>query len=173
MKESVNRYSLPKVEEMMSRKVLAYPSNATTVDVLKGLNQYRISSAPVVSPDNKDEVVGYISDEDCMNAIANNSFFDDFRNLSLDKVMTKTVLSLRPDMDIYEAESFMRERHLKHAPVVGETGHLVGVISRRDILVALESIVDKMGVHKEKVKAPLSLSEQDLKRFQVNWKTSH
>ncbi len=165
MTDKAQRYKLPKVEDIMTRKAVAFTTEFNTVDVLRTLNKHRISSAPVLKEASSKEIIGFISEEDCMNAIANNSFFDDFRNLSIEPVMKKEVKTVTPEMSLYELENFFRSSHLKHAPVVSDTGELMGIVSRRDVLVALEKIVDDIGLQKEKTKTPVVLSEKEMAKF--------
>ena len=160
--------SLPKVEEMMTKKVITFDHSFNTVDALEAFNKYRISCAPIV---NDKEVIGIVSDIDCMNAIANNSFFDDFRNLAIESIMQKDIKSLKPSMNIYEAESFFKEHKLKHAPVINEKNTMVGILSRRDILIALEKIVKEIGLQKEQKKSVKELTQSELSLYIVTHKS--
>lgn len=48
-------------------------------------------------------------------------------------VMTKDLVSLGPLHRLYHALELMRERGIRHVPVLGEGGEAVGIISDRDI----------------------------------------
>ena len=167
MKDKTQRYPLPKVSDIMSRKLTAFTPDFTTIDALKTFNKLRIAAAPVVKDDNSNEILGFVTDTDCMDAIANNSFFDDFRVTQLSSVMKTDIKTVKEDLNLYEVESFFKDNHLRHCPVINEDGHLVGMLSRRDILIALEKIVDKMELHKEKKKTPISLTDMDKRRFSL------
>lgn len=167
MKDKTERYSLPKVQDIMTRKLIAFGPEFTTIDALKTFNKERIAAAPVVKDEQSNEILGFVTDTDCMNAIANNSFFDDFRVTQLTSVMNTDIKTVKEESNLYEAEAFFKQNHLRHCPVVNKEGHLVGMLSRRDILIALEKIVDTMGLHKEKVKTPLSLTDMDKRRFSL------
>jgi CBS domain-containing protein len=49
------------------------------------------------------------------------------------EVMTRDVVTLPDGADVSEAARLMLERHLRHIPLLAE-GHLVGIVSRRDVL---------------------------------------
>jgi acetoin utilization protein AcuB len=49
------------------------------------------------------------------------------------RVMTENPLTASPDMPLREAVSRMRERKIRHLPVVEEGGRLVGMLTDRDV----------------------------------------
>lgn len=51
--------------------------------------------------------------------------------------MATDLLTLSPDDDIYEAATELIERRVSGAPVIGELGELVGVLSEKDCLKVL------------------------------------
>ena len=52
-------------------------------------------------------------------------------------VMTRTVVLCRPDDRLNEVWSVMKERHLKHVPIVDQEVRPLGVLNARDALEAL------------------------------------
>ena len=53
--------------------------------------------------------------------------------VTVDQAMTGRPISIAPDAPIETAMSVMRERRIRHLPVVDDAGRLVGVISDRDV----------------------------------------
>lgn len=49
-------------------------------------------------------------------------------------VMSSPVLTVRPDTDAAQAARILVDRGIKHLPVIGEDGSLVGILSRKDLL---------------------------------------
>jgi CBS domain-containing protein len=49
-------------------------------------------------------------------------------------VMTREVVTVAPDVSVLEAARRMAQRHLKRLPVIDATGHLLGIVSRVDLL---------------------------------------
>ena len=52
-------------------------------------------------------------------------------------IMTRSVVTLSPDMDIYGAVQLLLKKEISGAPVVGPEGRLVGVLSEKDCLKVL------------------------------------
>jgi CBS domain-containing protein len=52
-------------------------------------------------------------------------------------VMTRGVVTVAPDISVLEAARLMTQRRLKRLPVVDATGHLLGIVSRVDLLRAV------------------------------------
>lgn len=50
------------------------------------------------------------------------------------EIMTSPVLTLPPDSPLTEAWTLMTSRHIRHIPIVSETGLMVGILADRDIL---------------------------------------
>lgn len=53
--------------------------------------------------------------------------------------MTRPVITLRPETPIQDALNLMRTEQIRRAPVVDGSGHMVGVVSERDLLHASPS----------------------------------
>jgi CBS domain-containing protein len=56
------------------------------------------------------------------------------RNKCVADVMTRKTVTLSPHHNFVEAVSLMADRHFRHIVVIDTGGHIVGVISDRDIL---------------------------------------
>ena len=52
-------------------------------------------------------------------------------------IMTRSVVTLSPDMDVYGALQRLLKKKISGAPVVDLDGHLVGVLSEKDCLKVL------------------------------------
>ena len=55
------------------------------------------------------------------------------------KSMSKQVISIRPNADIFEAQDLMEENKIRHLPVVDEENRLIGIVTDRDIKSAMPS----------------------------------
>ena len=53
------------------------------------------------------------------------------------KSMTKKVITINKDADIFEAKEKMAEHRIRHIPVVTKDYHLIGIVSDRDIRSAM------------------------------------
>ena len=59
------------------------------------------------------------------------------RRMSVADWMSRRVTSVRPDVRLGDAARLMRARKVRHLPVVEGAGHLVGIVSARDIRQAM------------------------------------
>jgi CBS domain-containing protein len=58
--------------------------------------------------------------------------------LKVKDLMTTQVLSLKPRNSIAEARAQMQAADIRHLPVVDDRGHVIGILSNRDVLRAGE-----------------------------------
>jgi len=59
--------------------------------------------------------------------------------ISVDEVMVSNVFTLKASDSVYDARALMREKDIRHIPIIDDTNRLVGLVSQRDILSASES----------------------------------
>jgi CBS domain-containing protein len=88
-----------------------------------------IGSIPVV--DQEHRVVGMITDRDiCMAA-----YFHDrsLSNIAVHQAMANKVVTCRPEDDVKTAQKLMRDHQLHRLPVIDREGHLLGVVSVKDL----------------------------------------
>lgn len=51
----------------------------------------------------------------------------------VDKIMTKGVITVTPGTKVMDAIEMIRQRHIRHLPVVDEAGGLLGMVTDRDL----------------------------------------
>ncbi len=92
---------------------------------------------------------------------------------TISDIMTRDVVTLSPEDTLYDAEKLMRERHVRHIPVVNSDGAIEGVLSQKEFLREAFRITDKFGAHhlqeylaktgvKDCLSADVSLVDADL-----------
>lgn len=54
--------------------------------------------------------------------------------LTIDRIMTRPVVSIRHDAKISQAWTLMRQHRIQHLAIVGQVGQLLGVMNERDLL---------------------------------------
>jgi CBS domain-containing protein len=148
--------NVPRVKDILTQNVVAFNINFSISDVIKIFDEYRISSAPVIN--NANEVVGYFSENDSIKSLGNCLFFDEQRNSTIESIMATIFYSAKPEWDIFELDSFFISKSIGSAPVIDSDNHLVGVVTRRDALKALEKIVFERADYKKQIKDPIKLS---------------
>lgn len=144
------RFNLPKVKDFMTKRVISFTPDMDLGEVLKTFNKYRISSGPVLASENSNEVIGFISEDDLMREMAESSFFHSpSLPVRVEDAMNRDIIRLGTEMDVFEVEKLFRENNLRHAPVIDENLNQIGIVSRRDILRALEGLIDEMEKYSE------------------------
>ncbi|MCP5013949.1 MAG: CBS domain-containing protein [Ketobacter sp.] len=118
------------VRDCMSRKVVSFDVKDDVGDVVAVLLENKITGAPVL--DDNRNVIGFISEQDCIKEMLNTAFYCDLTANAGD-VMIKEVLTVDVDTSISELAEQLTTNKPKVYPVV-EQGKLVGIISRSDVL---------------------------------------
>jgi len=85
--------------------------------------------------------VGIISQKDCLRTLANGVFHNAPAG-PVSEYMTEAVMSIGPDMDIFTVADLFLNNVYRRIPVV-ENDIVIGQISRRDVLRAIQHMVGK------------------------------
>ena len=132
------------VKDIMTTRVIWVGKDATFRDMAAALREYRISAFPVVDADRK--VIGVVSEADMLNkaaladeegvisGILHRRDQAKARGVTAGDLMTTAVVAVRPEDTIEHAARLMYDRGVKRLPVTDESGRLVGIISRADVL---------------------------------------
>ena len=129
----------PTVADYMARTVYTVTPQMPILDAVDFFLQHRISGAPVVD---SGELVGVLSEKDCLRLLAIGADGDVPRG-TVGEYMTRDVKTIRSTMDIYYVAGLFIANVYRRFPVVDD-GTLVGQISRRDILRAIQTRVREM-----------------------------
>ena len=90
---------------------------------------------PVIDKHHK--VVGFLSEQDCLARMLLSSYHDQV-SAHVGDVMRSEVLTVKPNTSIIDLAQQMLGAKPKIYPVVDDNGVLVGVISRTDVLRAID-----------------------------------
>lgn len=120
------------VRDLMTTDVVAVGPTTSTRDAARMMFRYRVSGLPVVDPD--DHVLGIITEGDFLEMELKRVDHGEVHPLVQD-VMSHSVLSVSPDLEIMDAARYMHEHSVKRVLVV-EEAKMVGIISRFDIVAA-------------------------------------
>jgi CBS domain-containing membrane protein len=58
---------------------------------------------------------------------------------TVEEIMIREPHTLGPDNSLLEARKLMADHHVRHIPIVNDSGTLVGLVSQRDVLAAGDS----------------------------------
>jgi len=144
------RQKIIKIKDVMVEQVIAVGERATLEEITKLLVKHNISGVPVVSAE--DKLLGVVSEKDLFRTI-----YPDFQDIITDvrlwllsgeklhanmerkknvlarKMMTRRVLSVKPDDSILRCGSLMLLNDIHRFPVLDGQGRVVGIVTRRDI----------------------------------------
>ena len=132
------------VKDLMTTPVVAVRENASFKEIVSRMRDSRVSAFPVV--DREGKVIGVVSEADMLNKEADEASAGTFASMlrfrdhekaagvTAADLMTSPPATIGPDETVVDAARLMRDRRIKRLPVTNATGHLIGVISRADVL---------------------------------------
>jgi CBS domain-containing protein len=122
--------------DFMSTDLIVFTPDMDIHRAIKALLEHRISGAPVV--DGQGILVGILTKKDCFKIAFSASYHKEWGG-RVSEFMSAEVETIDAEADIVEvAELFLKSRY-RRFPVM-KNGRLVGVISRHDVLRALEEL---------------------------------
>jgi len=130
--------SVPSAADYMTRHVHVVMPDMQLGDVVQFLLQHEISNAPVVEKqDQKQVLIGFISERDCLEFLSNEAFYGcPSPPQTARSIMRMHPLCVSPETELFTLASIFSSHGYRHLPVV-EHGELIGIISRRDVLKAI------------------------------------
>jgi CBS domain-containing protein len=133
------------VRDVMATRVVAVRKAASFKEMIVGMRKARVSAFPVV--DDQGRVIGVVSHADMLDKEADLATGPGplasvlrFRNhekaagVTAAELMTSPPVTVGPDTPLAEAARLMRDHRVKRLPVINATGHLIGIVSRADVL---------------------------------------
>ena len=139
---------IPRVRDVMTKNVVTVDRLTPFGEIVRLLTERRISGVPVLMMGRR--VAGVVSEADLlamedeqvrearMASQATGRWPRALRKahwgLTAGALMTAPAVTIYPDATIPMAAQIMTSHHIRRLPVVGEDGHLVGLVTRRDLL---------------------------------------
>ncbi|MBN2403509.1 MAG: CBS domain-containing protein [Spirochaetes bacterium] len=121
---------------IMKFPVLTLNPEISVTDAWNFLKEKGVSHMPVLSKENK--IIGILSDKDLLEFLC---IIDcnkkDIALKTVVDVMTKKVITSGKFTDIRRIAKAMFENHIGTMPIVDESGYIIGIVTRSDILYAL------------------------------------
>ena len=124
------------VKDYMTIKnnLISFKPDSDIHQVIKILIKHSISGAPVIN--NKGDLVGIISEKDCLGVLLEITMHE-LPGGQVEKYMSTEVISIDQNRSIIEAVEMFQNSNFRRFPVV-DGKQLVGLLSRRDVLRAIE-----------------------------------
>lgn len=124
------------VRDYMARTLVTFKPETDVLDAVHELVKHRIAGAPVV--DDAGNLLGMLSELDCLKIALHAGYHGDWGG-PVSEYMSKSVQTVDCEMSIIDLAQVFLDTKFRRFPVV-ERNHLVGQISRRDVLRALEQL---------------------------------
>lgn len=126
------------VKDFMTTRLITFTPEDSMHKVIESLVDKGISGAPVI--DKTGELCGVISEGDCLKQVVRGKYLNSPTEVGLVKdFMTKVPIFVSPNDNIMEiAQKFLNLR-IRRFPVL-DNGKLVGQISQRDVMAAIQNL---------------------------------
>jgi len=122
------------VKDYMARTLVTFKPDTDVLDAVHLLVKHRIAGAPVV--DDAGNLIGMLSELDCMKVALHAGYHGDWGG-PISDYMSQGVQTVDAEMSIIDLAQVFIDTTFRRFPVV-ENNRLIGQISRRDVLRALE-----------------------------------
>ena len=168
------------VRDVMTTKVVWVEQDTPFAAIASALRGYRVSAFPVT--DDAGQVIGVVSESDLLAKLAldggeepglgritgilHQHQMEKARAVTAGDLMTSPATTVSPDDTLEHAAQLMFQRKVKRLPVVDADNHLVGIISRADVLAVYDRPDVEIG---EEIRNDIAVCESlaDAGRFDV------
>ncbi|HJN44976.1 MAG: hypothetical protein CL477_07340 [Acidobacteria bacterium] len=137
--------------DIMARSEATLSPDSDIYDALARLLKSKLTGAPVVDGDGS--LLGMLTERDCLKVLMGGAL-DGLPRGKVSDYMTTPVESITPTAGLYDIAHIFLTRSFRKLPVVDGDGRVVGQVSRRDMLVAIESSRDNPRLYGVKDQRP-------------------
>lgn len=147
-----------KVGDLATPDVLAVDPGRSLRDAARLMTE-RATGSAIVEEDGR--LAGILTERDVLRAVAEDMDLD---NTRVGDLMTREVVTVGPEWEVYEATAEMADHHIRHL-VVLDHGRVLGVLSVRDVLLAGQRVELTDG-NWVVLRDPLTFSVRERRRLQ-------
>jgi len=126
-----------KVRDYMSEALVTFAPDMDVMRAIHLLLENEITGAPVL--DNLGNIVGVLSEKDCLRVGLGASYHEEWGG-KVGEYMSRDPVTVEDGDNIVHVARMFLESPYKRYPVTNDENRLVGVISRRDVLRAIEAL---------------------------------
>jgi CBS domain-containing protein len=135
------------VKDVMTKDVVSVGEKTPYKEIVEALAQHAVSAVPVVDEQNR--VLGVVSEADLLHKMEFTGLEPHLRLLERRQrriarakavsdvardLMSSPAVTISPHASLPAAARMMDDEHVRRLPVVDERGHLIGIVSRSDVL---------------------------------------
>lgn len=160
---------IPCASDFMQAHVHTIGPDMSLDDVSSFLLKHEISNAPVVeSKQGRQRLIGFISERDCLAGLTNESFFGSpAPKQTAGTLMRRHPVCVAPETDLFALASIFESHDYRHLPVT-QDDYLLGIVSRRDVLRAVDKYYRELVRQNTSERFPPDLHELINHRFLVS-----
>ncbi len=125
--------------DFMARSEMTLSPELDIYEALRQLIKRKLTGAPVV--DQSGVLTGMLTEKDCLKVVISGAM-DGVPGGRVSDYMSTPVESISPSAALYDVVQLFLTRSFRKLPVVDDDGRVIGQVSRRDALIAIESIAD-------------------------------
>ncbi|MEM4259794.1 MAG: CBS domain-containing protein [Candidatus Woesearchaeota archaeon] len=126
------------VKDYMIKQVITFNKNDSIIDICQTMADRSISCVIIVE---KGKPIGLVTERDIIKKIVSKNMCID--TLKAKDVMSKKVLTIAEDENIFNIVKIMEKNHIRRLPVVRGV-KVVGLITQTDLVKAMSDIAIKM-----------------------------
>ncbi len=122
---------MPTVRDVLASKVQGVQSTTPEASVLEAVNQMNDHKIGALVVMDGDDVVGMFTERDVLRRVVGEERSPSATRVA--DVMTREVVCCGPDTDLDDVAALMKKRRIRHVPVCGSSGKLLGMVSIGDV----------------------------------------
>jgi len=128
---------MKKCSDVMTKDPACCLPGEGVVEAAKLMKREDVGSVPVVESRLTKKLLGIVTDRDlALKVVAERR---GVRNVKVEEVMTRELVTCRADDDLQTALNAMAQHQVRRLPVVGSNGQIVGIIAQADVATRTEA----------------------------------
>lgn len=117
--------------DIMTQNPTCCSAGDPVMEAVQVMKNEDVGVVPIVDDPQSKKLVGIITDRDVvLNVVAAGK---DANSTHLEEVMTRNLVTVRPDDNVQNALDYMSQHQIRRIPVVDGKGRVVGIIAQADI----------------------------------------
>jgi predicted transcriptional regulator len=124
-----------KVADYMNKRPVTFKADMTIAEAVERFLHSHQIGGPVI--DNHKRVIGFLSEQDCLMKMLESTYLGE-SHCTVQEMMHKEALSVAPDDSVLDLAQNMNNHKPKLYPVIDDEDRLLGIITRSDILKAID-----------------------------------
>lgn len=136
--------------DILEKDYLSMPGDKTLFQAAQQMKASRHGF--VIVTNNEGQPKGIVTEWDVLSKVVAEA--KDPRNVKLEELMTKDLITIKPDMGIDDLSLFMSTKGIRRVMVV-QDGKILGVITSRTVLARLRDYVDRVSTQIARFNSPV------------------